>query len=156
MVEVYVGDFMSLVIQVSWEQPRYVAAAIMTGIHDVFPPDDDDKNDPISEIKLRAQEGLYSTRKTLLGFEFDGTAKTMWLEAAKQEKLLTVLKELIWTGRRGMAGIQFAEFVSTVANFATGSPAFQQVWAYCHRVIGSSKHSQSLCIFIKITGYSLR
>jgi hypothetical protein len=92
MVEVYVDDFMSLVIPVSREQLRHVAAAIMTGIHDVFPPDADDSNDLISEKKLKALEGLYSTRKTLLGFDLDGTANTMWLKAAKREKLLTILK----------------------------------------------------------------
>jgi hypothetical protein len=37
MVEVYVVDFMSLVIPVSQEQLRHVATAVMTGIHDVFP-----------------------------------------------------------------------------------------------------------------------
>jgi hypothetical protein len=31
-------------------------------------------------------------RKTLLGFDFNGLAKTMWLEAAKRETLLTILK----------------------------------------------------------------
>jgi hypothetical protein len=87
MVEVYVNDFMSLVIPVSWEQLGHVAAAIKMGIHNVFPPDADDSNDPISEKKLRVQEGLYLTRKTLLGFDFNGMAKTMWLEVAKREKL---------------------------------------------------------------------
>jgi hypothetical protein len=55
----------------------------MTGIHDVFPPDANDNNDPISEKKLRAQEGLYSMRKMLLGFDFNSIAKTIWLEVAK-------------------------------------------------------------------------
>jgi hypothetical protein len=107
MVEVYVNEFMSLVILGSWEQLRHVAA--------VFPPNADDSYDPISEKKLRAQEGLYSMRETLLGFDFDGTAKTMWPKAAKQEKLLTILKGWIQTGQQGMAGIQFAKFKSTVA-----------------------------------------
>jgi hypothetical protein len=51
-VEVYVDNFMSLVIPISREQLRHVATAIMTGIHDVFLPDADDSNDPISEKKL--------------------------------------------------------------------------------------------------------
>jgi hypothetical protein len=102
MVEVYVDDFMNLVIPVSWEQLQHVAAAIVMGIHDVFPPDANDSNDPISEKKLRAQKDLYLTQKTLLGFGFDGPAKTMWLEAAKQEKMLTILKGWIWTGWQGM------------------------------------------------------
>ncbi len=52
MLEVYVDNFMSLVIPVSWEQLRHVANAIMHGIHDVFPPDAVDSNDPISEKNL--------------------------------------------------------------------------------------------------------
>jgi hypothetical protein len=57
----------------------------MHGIHDVFPPDENDSNNPISEKKLKKGEGRYETRKTLLGFDFDGKAKTMWLEDTKQE-----------------------------------------------------------------------
>jgi hypothetical protein len=39
----------------------------MHGIHDVFPQDAVDSNDPISERKLKNGEGMYKTRKTLLG-----------------------------------------------------------------------------------------
>ncbi len=92
MVEVYIDDFMSLVILVSQEQLRHVATAVMTGIHDVFPGDAVDSNDSISEKKLIKNKGWYATLKRLLGFDFNGTAKTMWLEAAKWEKLLTILK----------------------------------------------------------------
>jgi hypothetical protein len=52
MVEVYVDDLMSLVIPVLQEQLRHVAMAVMMGIHDMFPPDDNDSNNPISERKL--------------------------------------------------------------------------------------------------------
>ena len=64
----------------------------MHGIHDVFPPNNNDGEDPISEKKMKKGEGLYDTEKALLGFDFGGDAKTMWLESAKQEKLLTILK----------------------------------------------------------------
>jgi hypothetical protein len=49
MVEVYVDDFMSLVIPVSKDQLRHVGNAIMHGIHDIFPPNEVDENDPILE-----------------------------------------------------------------------------------------------------------
>jgi hypothetical protein len=110
-----VDDFMSLVIPISQEQLQHVATAVMTGIHDVFSPDNDDSNDPISKKKMIKEEGHYPNRKTLLGFDFDGSAKTMWLEVAKQEKPLTVLKGWVCSGKRGMAGIPFKEFESVVA-----------------------------------------
>jgi hypothetical protein len=87
----------------------------MHGIHDVFPPDAINSNNPISEKKLGKGEGTYETRKTLLGFNFDGNEKTMWLKSAKREKLLTVLKGWICTGKRGSAGIAFGKFESTIA-----------------------------------------
>ena len=90
-LEVNVDDFISIVIPASQEQLRHVANAIMEGIHNIFPPDDDDTNDPLSEKKLLKRDGQYDVLKTLLGFEFDGVGKKIWLEAAKQEKLLTTL-----------------------------------------------------------------
>jgi hypothetical protein len=108
-----VDDFMSLVIPISQEQLQHVVTAVMTGIHDVFSPDNDDSHDP--KKKMIKEEGHYSNRKTLLGFDFDSSAKTMWLEAAKQEKPLTVLKGWVRSGKRGTAGIPFKEFELVVA-----------------------------------------
>jgi len=103
MIEVYVDDFMSLVIPISKSQLQHTAAAVMTGIHDVFPANDEDNgDDPISEKKLKQLEGQYSTATTLLGFDFDGIHKTMRLEAAKREKLLTVLRGLSAQGIGGL------------------------------------------------------
>jgi hypothetical protein len=82
---------MSIVIPTSRKQLEHVATAIMTGIHDVFPTDIVDSNDPISEKKLLKGEGQYSLFKRLLGFEFDGKRKTMWLEEEKRATLLTIL-----------------------------------------------------------------
>jgi hypothetical protein len=116
MIEVYVDDFMSLVIPVSQAQLRHVAAAVMTGIHDVFLANEDNNgNNPILEKKLKQLEAQYATLKMLLGFHFDGINKTMWLELAKREKFLTILRGWIRTGHRGTAGIQFKEFESTIA-----------------------------------------
>ena len=52
MVEVYVDDFIGLAIPTSKEQLEHVSQGIMHGIHDVFPPDDDDSNDAISFKKV--------------------------------------------------------------------------------------------------------
>ena len=72
LLEVYVDDFVSLVILTSCEQLCHDSTGMMTGIHDVFAADDIDSNDPISEKKLKQLDGEYSTKKTILGFDFDG------------------------------------------------------------------------------------
>lgn len=57
----------------------------MMGIHNVFPPDDEEDRDPISKKKLTKGEGRFSTTKTLLGFDFDGIDKTLWLCGSKNQ-----------------------------------------------------------------------
>jgi hypothetical protein len=47
----------------------------MHGIHDVFPANDNDANDPISKNKLMKREGVMLTAKTILGFDFDRIEK---------------------------------------------------------------------------------
>ena len=42
MLEVHMDDYIALSIPRSQDQLHHVANAIMTGIHDVFPPDKDD------------------------------------------------------------------------------------------------------------------
>ena len=63
LLEVYVDDFVSLVILTSREHLHHVSTDTMTGKHDVFPADDIDSNDPISEKKLKQLDGECSTKK---------------------------------------------------------------------------------------------
>jgi hypothetical protein len=64
-LQVYVDNFMSIVIPTSREQLEHVATAIMTGIHDVFPADIIDSNDLISKKKLLKGRGnTHSSRRS--------------------------------------------------------------------------------------------
>jgi hypothetical protein len=87
----------------------------MHRIHDVFPEDDDESHDPISEKKLVKNEGRMSARKTLLGFDFNGEDKTLWLEEGKWNQILTILHGWLRTTAGGHHGISFKEFESVVA-----------------------------------------
>ncbi len=136
-VEVYVDDFMSMVLPTSQEQLDHVANAIMSGIHDIFPANIVDSNDPISEKKLKQGEGRFSTFKTLLGFDFDGKRKTMWLEEAKRAKLLTTLRGWICAGDNER-GIPFTEFESITAKLRhafLALPAGKGLLSPCDRLL---------------------
>ena len=52
MVEVYMDDYIVLAITRIQDKLRHISNAIMTGIHDVFPQDKDDKEDAISLKKI--------------------------------------------------------------------------------------------------------
>jgi len=121
MVECYVDDYVALAIPMSREQLRHVANAMMKGVHDVFPADDDDENDPLSLKKLRKEEGMWALEKDILGFAFDGDEKTMWLDEAKRSAILLTLSRWIRNANRGISkhtgdgAIPFEEFQSILS-----------------------------------------
>jgi hypothetical protein len=136
-LKVYVNDFMSIVIPTSREQLEHVATAIMTDIHNVFPTDIINSNVPISEKKLLKGEGQYSLLKMLLGFDFDGKQKTMWLEEEKQAKLLTILHSLLQAGTLNR-GNPFGKFKSVIAKLRhtfTALPGAQGLFSPCNRLL---------------------
>ncbi len=55
-LEVYVDDFINIIIPMSQEQLIHVATAIMSGIHDVFPADLVNSNDPICWVITKLGE----------------------------------------------------------------------------------------------------
>ncbi len=75
---------MAIVIPTTQHDVTHVGRAVMHGIHDVLPADDNDANDPISKNKLLKGQGAMSMTKIILGFDFNGVEKTMWLESAKR------------------------------------------------------------------------
>ena len=99
MLEIYVDDYISMAIQRTKADLRHVANAMMKGVHDVFPADNVDENDPLSYKKLLKLEGMWDMTKDILGFTFDGDKNTLWLENQKREALLTTLKS--WLGGQG-------------------------------------------------------
>ena len=104
-----------MAIASSQEQLEHVANAVMHGIHDVFPADETDSEDPISLKKLLKKEGQWALQKDCLGFTFDGEAKTMQLEEPKKEFLLATQTKWIRTAKHKSAGIAFPEFESIIA-----------------------------------------
>jgi hypothetical protein len=123
-LKVYVDDFMSIVIPTSKAQLDHIKMAIMTGIHDVFPSNIVNSSNPISEKKLKQGEGQYSTLKMLLGFDFDGKQKTLWLEEEKQAEFLTTLKGWIRSAEHEH-GVLFKEFELVTAKLRHAFLALQ-------------------------------
>jgi len=110
----------------------------MTGIHNVFPMDKINDNNPISKKKVKQLNGEYSTKKTIFGFDFDGVNKTIWLEEAKQAHLLTVLHGWIRSSKSGVAGIPFKEFETVVAKIRhafTAIPAGRGLITPCNKIL---------------------
>ena len=76
--------------------------------------------------------------KVILGFEFDGINKTLWLEEAKRAYLLTVLHGWIRSSKAGMIGIPFKEFESVIAKVRhafTAIPAGRGLLTPCNKML---------------------
>ena len=126
LVECYVDDYISLAIPTSQEQLEHVANAVMTGIHDVFPADENDEEDPISLKKLRKLESMWMVMKDILGFTFDGVNKTIWLEKPKRDALLEKLRGWIYgKQRRERVGFRLRTSSLESPNYATPSSPSQ-------------------------------
>jgi hypothetical protein len=94
LIEVYVDNFMALVILTSIKEVTHVGQAVMHGIHDVFSEHNNDANNTIAKNKLLKGKGQMSTTKTLLGFDFNGKEKTMWLETANMQSTPNYIAQL--------------------------------------------------------------
>ena len=108
-------DFIGLAIPTSLPQLRHFSNAVMYGIHDVFPPHDEELLDPISAHKLYKGDGVWATQKDILGLTFDGDAKTLWLEAEKRDTLISIISGWLRVGRTKRIGIPFVEFQSVIS-----------------------------------------
>ncbi len=115
VVEVYVDDFIAAIIPTTREQITHIARSILHGIHDVFPACTDNDRDPILTKKLKKGEGTFHTKKCILGFEFDGDEKTIWLKEDKCAALLRILHHWIRGATKSRQGIPFAEFESVTS-----------------------------------------
>ncbi len=75
--------------------------------------------------------------KTLLGFNFDSTKKTLWLEEEKRAKLLTILHGWVRSGNLNR-GIPFKEFESVVAKLRhafIALPGGKGLLSPCNRIL---------------------
>ena len=120
MVKVYVDDYIALAIPTSQEQLRHVANGVMMGVHDVFPADAVDAEDPLSLKKMTKFESMWALHKDVLGFTFDGVEKNIWLEAPKRDAILTTLHKWLRSAARGVASIPFVKFQSVISKLRHG------------------------------------
>jgi hypothetical protein len=115
LLEVFMDDYIALTIPTSRSQLQHSSNAVMYGIHDVFPPDEVDEEDPISLHKLIKRDGAWAHKKDLLGLTFDGLNKTVWLADDKRKAILTILAGWIRHASRRNIGVPFSEFRSVIA-----------------------------------------
>ena len=102
LLEVFVDDFCGMVQATDEAILRHHTRAIFHAIHAIFPPTSVTKHageDPISQKKLAEGEGVWETRKEILGWIFDGITRTIQLPPPKVAKIDATLNTILKTGR---------------------------------------------------------
>ena len=64
-------DFIDLAVGRSRSQLRHIETGVMRGIHDVFPLDAKDEENPIFLKEILKKEGAWAIVKDEFGFNFD-------------------------------------------------------------------------------------
>jgi len=98
LMEVYMDNFIGLAQGLSRSQLTRFTRLVLHGIHSVFPPPDLDENKdnkPISIKKLKQGDGMWSTKKEILGWLFDGVSRCMQLPMDKVAKITQMLKDML-------------------------------------------------------------
>jgi hypothetical protein len=94
-MEVYIDDFIQLAQTTDPTQLEHLSRAILHGIHSVFPPlsvTGHDGGDPVSLKKLNQGDGLWETRKEILGWVFDGARRCIELPSEKIAKITSEIR----------------------------------------------------------------
>ena len=96
LIEVYIDDFIGVIQSTNEADLLQFSRRILDGITKVFPPPElsgSKMAHPVSEKKL-FEDGIWDTRKEILGWLFDGISRTIELPQRKCEELLTELKAI--------------------------------------------------------------
>ena len=100
LYEVYVDDYIGLVQSTDPQVLRHHSRALLHGIHQIFPPSPDNvQEDPISQKKLVIEgDGIWDTKKEILGWLFDGMCRTLQLPTTKLDSLHTSIQQVLRAG----------------------------------------------------------
>jgi len=95
VLEVFVDDFICMLQAPTPASLQHATWAILHGIHTIFPPDHaNPANDSISIKKLKQGDGMWDTRKEILGWLFDGVTRCISLPENKASNICKLIRDM--------------------------------------------------------------
>jgi hypothetical protein len=97
-MEVYIDDFVQLAKTIVPEKLRHLSRApVLHGIHSVFPPPCIGQRTPrrepsVFQKKLEQGDGLWTARKKIIRWVFDGARRS--IELPQQDKVVKLTTEI--------------------------------------------------------------
>jgi len=138
LLEVFVDDFIQLVQSKDPSVLRHCSRAILHGIHSTFPPPaitGHSGEEPISMKKLAEGEGLWETRKEILGWIIDGAKRTIELTEKKQKAIQKELKDVLRM-KNGVDFKRIQKLVGKLRHASIGLPAGRYLFGPINFLMG--------------------
>ena len=102
----------------------------------MFPASPEDPGeDPIALKKLKKMEGAWAVRKDILGWVFDGKAKTMELTEDKKVELMKLTKQAL-RAKQGVPFNSFEKMLGKMRRASQGIPGSDGLFSPFNRVLG--------------------
>ena len=150
LFEVYVDDFIGLVQSTDVNVLRHHSRSLLHAIHQLFPPPAQTGHtgeDPVSQKKLKLdQEGVWDTRKEILGWIFDGLQRTMELPPKKIDKIRTTINDILRANYCDTKS--FSSLVGKLQHAALGIPAGNSLLAPLYRCLKAAEGQKKTTIQI--------
>ena len=143
LLEVYVDDFIGVIQSRDPTSIMRFSRAILHGIHSVFPPPSvtgHTGHDPISEKKLDAGDGIWESRKEILGWIFDGIMRTIELPSDKVDKITTAIK--LARRNKWMPRKAFESLRGKLRHATLGMPEGRSLMGPFDRALAAANHRQ--------------
>ena len=163
LFEVFVDDFIGLVQCTDETVLRHHTRALFHAIHSIFPPvtvTGHDGEDPISEKKLNQGEGVWDTRKEILGWICDGVARTIELPPPKVEKLVTRITTIL--RHKHCTPSELQSLLGSLQHATLGIPSGRGLLAPLYKLLSTkdshppNKHKRRHTITIPTTSAAYR
>ena len=150
LFEVYVDDYIGLVQSKDPEILRHHSRALLHAIHQIFPPPTatgHDGEDPISYKKLAIEgEGIWDTRKEILGWIFDGLCRTMQLPEKKIESLRETTQTILKHQHSELKA--FESYIGKCQHACLGVPGGTALLGPLYRALNSAKRANKKSVQI--------
>lgn len=141
LIEVYVDDFIAVTNNSNPQHLLHLTRSMMHGIHAIFPPPSvtgHSGGDPISEKKLKQLDGLFTTRKEILGWIFDGEAFTMELPEGKADAINKQIRSMLKHKKVPLK--LFQQVAGKIQHASLGLPGGRGLFSPIHQAMSTEQH----------------
>lgn len=154
LFEVFVDDFIAMLQTTDEAILRHHTRALFHGIHSIFPTvavTGHSGEDPISQKKLEDGDGLWAARKEILGWIFDGIARTIELPPNKVHKIEDSITAILRAKR--CTNTELQSMLGKLQHLSLAIPGSKSLLGPVYKKINNNRNARRHFVSIPRTSY---